>query len=239
MTFKTNRFVILPLFLAFVAADSKVISAQTLLQRCLGVSPGREPVRPVGPSPATMSYCQQLPGWSLYEQAGQRFQAGDHGGAARLAMQAAQAGNPVAQSRLATLFAKGDGVPVNAAAALHWMKVAASEGGRSPKTSLVSSTNTVDPAAMRATAWRMTGIWRRNSGKLAHLKVCPPANSAWAALTSMELECRSTAKTRCIGTTRRPRKATPRGRISPSTCATITVLTAAAATTTSARCWDH
>lgn len=102
-------------------------SAQTLLQRCLGVVPGREPSHPLGPSPATMSYCRQLPGWSLYDQAGQKFTAGDRAGAARLALEAAEAGNAIAQQRLATMYAKGEGVPANPHTAFHWMSAAAAQ----------------------------------------------------------------------------------------------------------------
>ena len=111
-----------------VPVSTQAAFGQTLLQRCIGVVPGQEPRGPVGPSPATMSYCRQLPAWSLYEQAGQRFQAGDHAGAARLALQAAEAGNPLAQLRLAMMYPKGDGVPVDAGAAFHWMTAAASQG---------------------------------------------------------------------------------------------------------------
>jgi len=115
-------------FLMTLTALTGAASAQTLLQRCLGLTPGREPRGPVTPSPATMSYCRQLPAWNLYEQAGQLFQAGDHAGAARLALQAAQAGNPEAQLRVAMLYPKGDGVPRDAAAALRWMQAAAAQG---------------------------------------------------------------------------------------------------------------
>ncbi len=116
------------LLIPMLTVFTTVAPAQTMLQRCLGIVPGQEPRGPVGPSPATMTYCQQLPGWSLYDQAGQRYQAGDHVGAARLALQAAEAGNPLAQLRMAMLYPKGDGVPVDASAALRWMKAAAAQG---------------------------------------------------------------------------------------------------------------
>jgi len=114
--------------MAALMAIGGAATAQTLLQRCLGIVPGQEPRGAVGPSPARMSYCQQLPAWNLYEQAGQRFQAGDHTGAARLALQAAEAGNPMAQLRVAMLYPKGDGVPKDAAAAFRWMRAAAAQG---------------------------------------------------------------------------------------------------------------
>jgi uncharacterized protein len=100
---------------------------QTLLQRCLGVVPGQEPHHPLGPSASTMDACGQLPGWELYQQAGGRYQAGDHTAAARLALQAAQMGNPLAQARLATMYAHGDGVRADAGAALRWMQSAAAQ----------------------------------------------------------------------------------------------------------------
>lgn len=103
-------------------------SAQTLLQRCIGLVPGEQPHHPLGPSPATMSWCRELPAWDLYERAGQLYQSGDHAGAARAALQAAEQGNPVAQLRLAMMYAKGDGVPVNLAAAGRWYKAAAAQG---------------------------------------------------------------------------------------------------------------
>jgi TPR repeat protein len=113
---------------AMVAALAGTASAQTLLQRCLGLTPGREPHGPVTPSPATMQYCRQLPAWDLYEQAGRLFQSGDHAGAARVALQSAQAGNPEAQLRVAMLYPKGDGVPKDANAAFRWMRAAAAQG---------------------------------------------------------------------------------------------------------------
>jgi len=103
-------------------------SAQTLLQRCIGEVPDQEPRRQLGPSPATMSWCRQLPGWNLYERAGELYQGGDHAGASRLALQAAEQGNPIAQLRVAMMYAKGDGVAVNLAAAGRWYKAAAAQG---------------------------------------------------------------------------------------------------------------
>lgn len=116
------------LMISAVLATTGAAPAQTLLQRCLGITPGQAPHGQFGPTPATMSYCRQLPAWNLYDQAGQRFQAGDHAGAARLALQAAEAGNPLAQLRVAMLYPKGDGVSKNAAEAFRWMKAAAAQG---------------------------------------------------------------------------------------------------------------
>jgi hypothetical protein len=111
-----------------LTALAGALPAQTLLQRCIGVVPGQEPRHQLGPSPATMQYCRQLPGFNLYDQAGQRFQAGDHAGAARLLQQAAEAGNALAQLRLEMMIAAGDGVPRNAATAMRWLKAAAEQG---------------------------------------------------------------------------------------------------------------
>jgi hypothetical protein len=103
-------------------------AAQSTLQMCLGIVPGREPTGILQPSAATMSYCRQLPGWSLYEQAGQRFQGGDHAGAARVLEQAARAGNPIAQLRFAMMYEAGDGVPRNIGNAFSWYRAAAQQG---------------------------------------------------------------------------------------------------------------
>ena len=78
--------------------------AQTTLQRCLGITPGQFSAK-IGPSPATMSYCRQLPAWNLYEQAGEWFNAGDKAGAACLALSAPEAGNQLAAERLAQMCA--------------------------------------------------------------------------------------------------------------------------------------
>jgi TPR repeat protein len=124
-------------------------SAQTMLQRCIGVVPGHEPTHQLGPSPATMSYCQQLPGWSLYQAAGQRYQAGDHAGAAQLALQAAQAGNGLAQVRLAMMYDRGDGVLLNRAAALYWKRAAAAQGEPAAEDMLVRKEAAANEAARR------------------------------------------------------------------------------------------
>jgi Sel1 repeat len=104
------------------------VHPNSTLQHCIGTAPGQPRPAKIGPSPATMSYCQQIPGWNLYEQAGQRFQAGDHAGAARLVTQSAQAGNPIAQLRLAMLLEKGDGLPRDIRQAFAWYMKAAQAG---------------------------------------------------------------------------------------------------------------
>ena len=103
------------------------VSPNPILQRCIGTAPGQN-AQKIGPSPATMNFCKQLPGWDLYEQAGQRFQAGDHQGAAKLLMSSAKAGNPIGQLRLAMLYEAGDGVPRDKRESLNWYLRAAQAG---------------------------------------------------------------------------------------------------------------
>jgi TPR repeat protein len=110
-----------------LCAISRPARAQTVLQHCLGIVPGREPTRALGATNETMAWCKRLPAWDLYQRAGQVYQSGDHAAAARLAQQAAEAGNPEAQGRLATMYAQGDGVPRDPAAALHWMQAAVAQ----------------------------------------------------------------------------------------------------------------
>jgi TPR repeat protein len=119
------RKLIVVLALLGLAVDG---AAQTTLQRCIGVVPGQEPKRNLGESPATVAWCQQLPGWSQYDQARQRFEAGDHAGAVRLLEHSAQAGNPLAQFRLAMAYRQGDGVPMNGPAEIRWLQAAAAQG---------------------------------------------------------------------------------------------------------------
>jgi Sel1 repeat len=103
------------------------LSVNPTLHYCIGTAPGQTPQK-IGPSPATMSYCRQLPGWDLYEQADQRFQAGDHAGAAKLALESAKTGNPLAQVRLAMLYEAGDGVPRDKKESSAWYLRAAQAG---------------------------------------------------------------------------------------------------------------
>ena len=108
-----------------LAADA-VVLASGALQRCLDITPGQ--AKFTGMTAAGAAFCQQLPGAALYAQAGQRFQAGDHAGAAKLLTSAAQAGHPLAQLRLAVMYEAGDGVPRDPKAAVGWYARAASVG---------------------------------------------------------------------------------------------------------------
>jgi uncharacterized protein len=102
-----------------------VVMASGLLQKCLGITPGADRM---AKHPATGPECEQLPGASLYDQAGERFQAGDHAGAAQIVTKAADAGNAVAQLRLALMYDQGDGVPRSAKSAFVWYSRAAAQG---------------------------------------------------------------------------------------------------------------
>jgi uncharacterized protein len=99
--------------------------ASGLLQKCLGITPGAAKMMK---GPATQQYCQQLPGADLFNQAGQLFQAGDHAGAAQVVTKAANAGNALAQLRLALMYDQGDGVPRSAATGDKWYVQAAAQG---------------------------------------------------------------------------------------------------------------
>jgi TPR repeat protein len=99
--------------------------ATGLLQKCLGITPGAAKMMK---GPATQQYCKQLPGADIYDQAGERFQAGDHAGAAQIVKKAADAGNAVAQLRLALMYDQGDGVSKSSKTAFGWYNKAAAQG---------------------------------------------------------------------------------------------------------------
>ncbi|MGH2360585.1 MAG: tetratricopeptide repeat protein [bacterium] len=102
-----------------------IMMASGVLQRCLGITPGAARMMR---GPGAEQYCRQLPAADLYDQAGVRFKAGDHAAAARILMNAAQAGNARAQLRLALLYEAGDGVPRDLKAAFSWFSRAAAAG---------------------------------------------------------------------------------------------------------------
>jgi uncharacterized protein len=106
-------------------AVTEAVMASGLLQKCLGITPGADRLMK---GPGTRQYCEQLPGASLFDQAGERFQAGDHAGAAEIVRKAADAGNAVAQLRLALMYDQGDGVPRSSKAAFAWYGRAAAQG---------------------------------------------------------------------------------------------------------------
>jgi TPR repeat protein len=68
------------------------------------------------------------PGAALWSQAVARYRAGDHAGAATLALQAARAGNPTATYELGFMYANGDGVPQNPKLSAQWYIKAAQMG---------------------------------------------------------------------------------------------------------------
>lgn len=101
------------------------VMASGLLQKCLGITRGADRMMK---GPGTQQYCEQLPGASLFNEAGDRFRAGDHAGAAQIVKKAADAGNAVAQLRLALMYDQGDGVPRSAKTAFAWYARAAAQG---------------------------------------------------------------------------------------------------------------
>lgn len=107
------------------SATGAIVLASGLLQRCLGITPGAPKMMR---GAATQPFCKQLPGADLYDQAGTRFQAGDHTGAAHLLSRSAEAGNAIAQLRLALLYDQGDGVPRSSKTAFFWYSRAAAQG---------------------------------------------------------------------------------------------------------------
>jgi len=102
-----------------------VVMASGVLQKCLGITPGSDTMLH---SAAAAPYCKQLPGADLFEQAGARFQAGDHKAAAQIVTKAAEAGNAIAQLRLAVMYDQGDGVARSAKTAFEWYSRAAAQG---------------------------------------------------------------------------------------------------------------
>jgi hypothetical protein len=111
---------------AFAASSGvQIVLASGALQKCLGISPGSDRMTR---SAATQPYCKQLLGTSIYDQAGARFQAGDHAGAAQIVSKAAEMGNALAQLRLALLYDQGDGVQRSATRAFDWYSRAATQG---------------------------------------------------------------------------------------------------------------
>jgi uncharacterized protein len=156
------------LTIAILIFSASYGTAQTTLQRCLGIVPGQEPTGVLKPSAATMQYCHQIPGWDLYDQAGQKFQAGDHPGAAQLLTKAAEAGNPVADLRLAMMYEKGDGVPRNLNRAFGYYKAAAEKGEPAAQTELAGYYEYGDGVVQDD--WDESAKWLRASAEQGWLK---------------------------------------------------------------------
>lgn len=108
-------------------ADTPVVRASGLLQKCLGITPGSDTMTMMH-GPESQRACDQLPGADLYNQAGQSFQAGDHAAAAKIVTKAAEAGNAIAQLRLALMYDQGDGVPRSPTTAMQWYQRAGVQG---------------------------------------------------------------------------------------------------------------
>ena len=78
--------------------------------------------------PNTQPYCDQLPAADVFNRAGAMWQSGDQSAAIKLARQAAEAGNPLAQLRLGVSYDQGSGVDRDVHEALNWYSRAAAQG---------------------------------------------------------------------------------------------------------------
>jgi uncharacterized protein len=111
---------------ATAATGSAIVLASGALQRCIGIPPGVSPVPRLNPQ--DQAACHRLPGADLFDQAGERFKVGDHAGAAHIVARAADAGNALAQLRLAMMYEQADGVARDLRAAIAWYARAAAQG---------------------------------------------------------------------------------------------------------------
>jgi hypothetical protein len=143
------------------------VSPNATLQRCIGTVPGQTRPQKIGPSPATMNYCRQLPGWELYEQAGQSFKAGDHAGAAKLLLASAKAGNPIAQLRMAMLYEAGDGVARDKRESFGWYLRAAQAGEPGAQSEVAGY---YEEAAGVAENWVAAAQWYQQSANQGWVK---------------------------------------------------------------------
>ena len=130
---KRLRYIFILAFILTVCAQSasaqvstNIVMASGALQKCLGIVPNSGKITPA--NPASDPNCLQLPGANIYNQAGMKFKAGDHAGAAQILMAAAKAGNPLAQLRLAIMYEGADGVPHDKKSALMLYSQAAAQG---------------------------------------------------------------------------------------------------------------
>jgi len=97
-----------------------------------------------------------LPGSDLWNQGVARYRAGDHAGAAKIILQAAQAGYPLALYEMGYLYEEGDGVAENVAEAARWYKLGAAQGEPSAEAALgqlYEDGNTVPNDWVTAAAW--------------------------------------------------------------------------------------
>jgi hypothetical protein len=77
-----------------------------------------------------------LPGADAWNAGVARYRAGDHTGAAKLVLEAAQAGHPTAIYEMGYLYENGDGVPKNLNEALRWYRLGAEKGEASSEAAL-------------------------------------------------------------------------------------------------------
>jgi hypothetical protein len=143
------------------------VSPNATLQRCIGTVPGQPRPQKIGPSPATMNYCRQLPGWNLYEEAGQHFKAGDHPGAAKLLLASAKAGNPIAQLRMAMLYEAGDGVARDKRESFAWYLRAAQAGEPGAQSEVAGYYEEADGVAEN---WVAAAQWYQQSANQGWVK---------------------------------------------------------------------
>ncbi len=115
------------------AATTDVVMADPSLRACAGI---RGNAQPMHPEPFNGPDCLRLPGANLFDEAGRAYQSGDHRRAAELALQAATAGNALAQLKVAILYDAGDGVPRSDKSAIYWYSRAAAQGEPESQTQL-------------------------------------------------------------------------------------------------------
>src|SRR5262249_11919780 len=76
------------------------------------------------------------PGTDAWNAAVARYQGGDHAGAAKLVLEAAQAGHPTAIYEMGYFYENGDGVPKNLGEALRWYRTGAERGDAASEAAL-------------------------------------------------------------------------------------------------------
>lgn len=101
-----------------------------------------------------------VPGSNLWNQGVARYQAGDHAGAAKLVLQAAQAGYPTAMYEMGYLYENGDGVPKNMAASAQWYLKGAAVGEAKSE---AAAGNLYEQGIQVADNWITAGQWYQKS----------------------------------------------------------------------------
>jgi TPR repeat protein len=130
-----------------------VAKARQLIQAAAdqGLAPARQALAELDQGGA-----QPLPGSELWNQGIARYRAGDHAGAAKIILQAAQAGYPLALYEMGYLYENGDGVAQNMAEAARWYTLGAAQGEPSAEAALgqlYEDGNTVPNDWVSAATW--------------------------------------------------------------------------------------